>query len=385
MTGVVERARRRCRYRSVAGSLQVLVALTRLGVSSSRAAEGVPVSGGRVLVMGRLSVFAGSLALVGFVALAVPMAASAHVRTGLVGVDYRERVFPLGARVRAALVVRVYEGDQAIGLTVRRGHMVVVLGYLGERFLRIDAAGVAVNASSPTAAAVGLLGAAHATAGGASVWKLSARRRSAIWHDARVRELAAGVERREWTVPLIVDGRRVRLEGEISRVRAPSPWPWLALGAALVVLMVVLPYRRRGLLLRAAVVLGAGAAVGTVVTAASFALAVSASAGRWVEGANEVVFALVGLVVVTRTSTEWRAVAGGALGLLGLSVGASKVPVFLHGVVLSALPATVTRVSVMLTISAGAAAACVGLGVFFDLLERQDQFSSLSGQLRRPP
>jgi hypothetical protein len=66
---------------------------------------------------------------------------------------------------------------------------------------------------------------------------------------------------------------------------------------------------------------------------AAFALAASASAGRWIEGANESVFA-----VVARGSADARSVAGGALGLLALSVGLSKVPVFLHGVVLSAFP-----------------------------------------------
>ena len=40
------------------------------------------------------------------------------------------------------VTARVYAGDQALGLTVRTGHTVVVLGYLGEPFVRIDAAGV---------------------------------------------------------------------------------------------------------------------------------------------------------------------------------------------------------------------------------------------------
>jgi hypothetical protein len=51
------------------------------------------------------------------------------------------------------------------------------------------------------------------------------------------------------------------------------------------------------------------------------------------------------------------------------------VPVFLHGVVLSAFPATLTRVSVLFTISAGAAATAVGLAVFFDLLESPGESS----------
>jgi hypothetical protein len=59
--------------------------------------------------------------------------------------------------------------------------------------------------------------------------------------------------------------------------------------------------------------------------------------------------------------------------LLGLSVGLSKVAVFLHGVVLSAFPTSVTRFSVVFTIAAGAAATAVGLAVFFDLLESREE------------
>ena len=164
------------------------------------------------------------LALVAFVAFAAPTAASGHIRTGVVAVDYRARVFPVRSPLRAAAEVHVYESDQALGLAVRRGHTVVVLGYLGEPFLRIDAAGVAVNASSPTAAAAGLLRTIHPAAPG---WHLTSRRRMAVWHDARVRGLPPGLERREWAIPLVVDGRRVRLEGEIWRIHSPSPWPWI--------------------------------------------------------------------------------------------------------------------------------------------------------------
>lgn len=318
-------------------------------------------------------VVGGLLALVAFLALLLPPPASAHLRTGVVAVDYRTRVFPLHGPLRAALGVRVYESDQALGLAARRGHVVVALGYTGEPFLRIDGEGVTVNASSPTAAAVGLLGQAHRSSGVAPGWHLKSDRRTAIWHDARVRLLPPGVQRRRWAVPLIVDGRRVRLEGEIWRVEAPSPWPWLGLGVPFVALAALLLVRGPSLRRRAAVALGVAAAVGTVAITAAFALAASASAGRWIEGANESVFALVGLVVVARGSADARSVAGGALGLLALSVGLSKVPVFLHGVVLSAFPAGLTRLLVVFTIAVGAAATAVGLAVFFDLLESREE------------
>jgi hypothetical protein len=53
---------------------------------------------------------------------------------------------------------------------------------------------------------------------------------------------------------------------------------------------------------------------------------------------------------------------------------------FLHGVVLSAFPGTLTRISVGLTISAGAATA-VGPAAFFELLESQEEPSGTRGQL----
>jgi HAMP domain-containing protein len=57
------------------------------------------------------------------------------------------------------------------------------------------------------------------------------------------------------------------------------------------------------------------------------------------------------------------------LGLLALAVALTKVPVFLHGVVLSAFPATPARAAVALTIWIGAAATALGLVLFAEVLE----------------
>jgi hypothetical protein len=176
-----------------------------------------------------LRAFAGWLVLFGVVALAAPTAASAHIRTGVAAVDYRASVFPLRAPLLTAATVRIAESDQALGVTVRSGHAVVVLGYTGEPFVRINGAGVAVNGASPTAAATGLLKGLPRSAGVGPGWHFRSSRRSVVWHDTRVRGLPSSVQRRTWVVPIVVDGRRVRLEGEVWRVPAPSPWPWLIL------------------------------------------------------------------------------------------------------------------------------------------------------------
>lgn len=325
----------------------------------------------------RLGIFA-------LLALMAPAAASAHVRTGIVAVDYRASVFPLPPVLQAALAARVYRGDQALGITVHTGHTVVVFGYAGEPFLRVTPAGVAVNASSPTAAATGLLR-ALSSARTARGWHPVSRGRGAVWHDARVRGLPPGLRQRRWAVPLAVDGRRSLLEGEISRVAAPAPWPWLGLGVPFVVAATLLLLRKRSLLRSAALVFGLVAATGTVATAAAFALAPSASVGKWIEGANELVFAVVGMTVLVRGSADARAIAGGALGLLGLWAGLSKMPVFLHGIVLSALSGPSSRALVALTVSASVAATAAGLAVFFELLEPRRDSSYRLGRLEPPP
>jgi hypothetical protein len=85
------------------------------------------------------------------------------------------------------------------------------------------------------------------------------------------------------------------------------------------------------------------------------------------------VFALVGILVVARGKPDTRPIAGGALGLLGVSVALTKLPVLLHGVVLSVLPSNLARVVVVLTIAAGAAATLLGLVVFSSALDSPEE------------
>jgi hypothetical protein len=195
-----------------------------------------------------------------------------------------------------------------------------------------------------------------------------------VWHDRRLRGLPAGVDRKRWTIPLVVDGRSAELTGELSRVERPPVWPWIVLGLPFVLATVLLLLRRRMSWVRAAAVaFGVTSAVGMMATGAGFALDSYGSGGKWVAAANELVFALVGIAFVLRGSREVKAIAGGALGFLGLGVGLSKIPVLLHGVVLSVLPGTIARLVVVLTISAGAVATVLGLLVFEESLDRKSE------------
>jgi hypothetical protein len=212
--------------------------------------------------------------LVALVALAAPPAAGAHGRSGRVAVDDRADVL----RVPHGVTARIYESDLAVRLSQVNARRVVVLGYLGEPFIRIGPAGVVVSKTSPTA-------------GGA---KAVVHRRSVVWHDARIRGLDSGVKRKRWSIPLIVDGRRSGVEGELWRVSAPPDWPWILLGLPfLLVVAVLLAVRPTRWVRTGAVCFGPAAAVGLVVTGAGFALNSSASEGKWLEVGNELFFALL--------------------------------------------------------------------------------------------
>jgi hypothetical protein len=307
-----------------------------------------------------------ALAVVASAALTVPSAAGAHLRTSRDAVDYRASARPSDAPLR----IRIYRADLALGLTLLGAHRVVVLGYLGEPFLRLEPKGVFVNEASPTAAGAKLVR-PHPSSR-QPVWQLRSHRPSVVWHDARVRGLPRSVTHGSWRIPVLVDGRRTDLEGTIERVGAPPAWPWLVVGAVFAgALAFVL--RRRTLIRPATVWLGSLGAAAALLSAVGFATASTASQGAWIEGANEAVVALVAAVFLVRGSSSTRALAGGFLGLLALAVGLTKLPVFLHGIVLSALPGELARLSVAIAIGAGAAAAILGLVVFFDVLEHYEE------------
>lgn len=300
------------------------------------------------------------------IALAAPSTAGAHLRTSRAAVDYRASA---SAR-QVPVSVRIYQADLALGLTLQGRHRVIVFGYLGEPFLRLDPDGIFVNESSPTAAGARLV-APHPRSD-TPLWELRSQGPSVIWHDARLRGLPAGVTSRTWRIPLLVDGHRTQLEGTIHRVGAPAVWPWLAIGVVIAA-AAAFALRRRQLLRLASATVGAVAAAAAVLSAIGFAVASTASQGTWIEGANEAVFAIVGAAVMVRGSSDVKALAGGFLGLIGLASGLVKLPVLLHGIVLSALPGGLARLAVTVAIAAGAAAAVLGVVVFFDVLEHYEE------------
>lgn len=292
-----------------------------------------------------------SVAGASLVALAVPAIAGAHVRIGTLAVDVQARV--TSPRRSAQFAVSVSQADRALHVTVRRGHRLVVLGYLGEPVLRVDGRGVTVNLRSPTAAAAGL--AARNNHAGV---------RTAVWRDPRLQRLPRGVRKATWLVPILVDGRAAQISGDLRHVAPPMRWSWLlvVLGSASLVGLAAISHRRRHLA-TFCVVLGCVAAASGIVAAGGFAFD-SAAAGMRVAVVYEIVLAAGGVCFAVWGPPEVRVGAAGWLGLLGLIGGLACGQVFLRGDVLSTLPGTLTRAAAALAIGLGAAASVL-TGLFY--------------------
>ena len=301
-------------------------------------------------------------------ALAYPAAAGAHLRSGTVAVDYRATI----ARAQtAAYSARIFQSDRALQLTIRPGHVVVLVGYLGEPVFRIDRSGLWVNDASATAVVLKLVKRSDHVASAGPRWTLQRGRRSVIWQDARAQGLAPGLSHGSWSVPLVVDGRDARLGGELRRFPAPALWPWLAILMIVLVAGLVPAARRRGEpLARAAVAFGVAAAAAATAVLVAFALDAYASPGTWIVGVDAIVFLGVGAWSLRRAPQRWRVVPAIGLGLLALAVGLLEGAIFLHPIVLAVLPGDMTRFIDIVAIGAGLAAAGLG-GLYY--LESAEQ------------
>lgn len=305
-------------------------------------------------------------ALAVFVVLAFligPGVASAHLRTGTIAVDYKTNV---RTPVTAAYSARIYQSDHGLTLTLRPGHVVVLRGYLGEPVFRLDRTGLWVNAASPTAVAAGLLHKSQAVDAATPRWRLQGSRNSVAWHDARTQGLPPGVDQGMWRLPLIVDGRSARLEGEMRRFAAPSIWPWLGvLGCLLAAAAWPLRFRGRDRARGVAKSFAAVAGGAAVMLAVAFALDAYASPGAWIEGFDGFAFIAVGLWVMLRGPEHLRLAGAIGVGLVAVAVGLLAGPVFLHPIVLAILPGTIVRLLVVAAIGAGLCAAALGC-LFYD-------------------
>jgi hypothetical protein len=288
----------------------------------------------------------------GLAALALPSPAAAHGRNAVVALDYRLSL-DTATRTLPGVRVQVLDGDRDFRVSVEQGVSLLVRGELDEPLLRIGAGGVWVNASSPTATSDGLI--APSLRG----WIHVSGSHTIIWHDHRLAPPPTNNVGADggFSIPIVLDGRPATIAGSFYRVARPELWPWLA-GAAGLVAAIVLAVRERRL--RRALTIGLGAAGGltALVAIASFSArdAPTGSVG-WLEIGTGCALGAVLAGLLIGLHGRARVHAAGLVGAVGAAVSLSSLPVFWHGVVISALPATLARLCCGLALVLGVAAA----------------------------
>ena len=307
------------------------------------------------------------LALVGIATLGAPARASAHLKSGTLSTDFQARVGNLRPPA-SGIEARVLESDLLLELRVAPPRVVVVLGLLGEPFLRFSSAGVEANLASPTAASARVIGTADTVASPGVHWHLIRHGHVFAWHDNRLRpvpDVRAGSQRPRivgsWRVPLVVDGRPTALSGTEWYAAAPSPWPWIAPGALLVAVGLFggrrMPQRRQRALAAALLVVAVAGLVsswsGVILAGRATPVAVLFAAAF---AGVSAVFLSVGVAAARGTRQL------GVMALIGAFAATFAMPLitmFGHGFVLSALPGTAARLTAAAAVVCGLAAAAV--------------------------
>jgi hypothetical protein len=290
-------------------------------------------------------------------ALAVPGVAQAHhTAVPIVALDYANRIVP-GAAGPDGVHASLEDAGRKLRLTVTGKHTVVVLGYAGEPFLRFNRFGVEASVRSETARDLRLV---HGTYGSAAAWSPVSDGHSLAWGDSRAWAPTAALHGRAhvpWTVPIVVDGHRTAVAGELTYEAAPPLWPWLLLGA-LPLAAAAVAARRRRWLWAGACGLAALAGLGTLADLGGFAAGgLPVSADRWALLAVEVALTVIAVAVLTRPKARLIAVA--ALAAFAVLQALSETAVFRHGVVVSGLPANAVRAAAALALGAGLGAAAL--------------------------
>jgi hypothetical protein len=297
-------------------------------------------------------VFARLLIAAVLAALVVPGVAQAHhTAVPIVALDYSNRILP-GSAGQSGVHATVEDAGRKLRLTVAGGHGATVLGYEGEPFLRFTSTGVQAAVHSTTARGLGLV--PSASLAQIRTWTPVVRGPTFAWADARTWAPSAALHGRStvpWSVPVVVDGRRTEIRGELTRSAKPPLWPWIVLGL-LPLVAAAAAVRRRRWLWAGASGLAALAGLATLAVLGGFATGgLPVSSDRWALLAVEVAVTLVliGLLVHRRV----RLVAVAALAAFAVLQALSELAVFRHGVVVSGLPAGAVRAAAALALGAG--------------------------------
>ncbi|MEP6625983.1 MAG: hypothetical protein ABJC79_16160 [Acidimicrobiia bacterium] len=268
---------------------------------------------------------------------------------------------------------------ESVSLQVIGQARVVVLGYRGEPYLRIDAHGAWENRSSPAVA----LNRSRIPGNMRPVdhiasprWVRISTHPSATWHDHRTHWMGGttppsvrndpdhGHTITTWSIPLRIDDRAAAIDGAIEWRPPPAAWPWWALAAALVA-AALFASRRSGGTRAGVTILATMAVAETLHIWGSWPFSNSSFAGRLGESLPSIgaVVACIGALVWVVRRGSWSAAPG--LVLAGLYVfvsgGAADLASLTHVFVPSRLDPAVARLLVSIALGLGAGTAIVGL------------------------
>ena len=266
--------------------------------------------------------------------------------------------------VPRGLEAKVVDGDQRLWLRVSPGVIAVVLGLRGEPYLRFSRHGVDVNTRSQTYflnRARPVLVPPGLTRDTPPVWKRIASGPSTSWHEDRLHALALATHPPgnsllgPWLVPVLVNGRRTAVTGELWHAARPSLlwlWPLLLVLACVPALL-----RLRDARLDGVATLGLAFLALASATAARLGRELygrpTVSTWQLVLAGGSCVVAVGLLVLVLRG--DWRSVAAAAIGILAVCQGLALLGVLRNGYVLAALPAWAERASAVAALASGGA------------------------------
>jgi hypothetical protein len=297
------------------------------------------------------------LVLLGAFAALAPSRALAHAGLSApVATSYLAKV----AQTPPGIEAKVVDGDQRLWLRAAPSLTVVVTGLRGEPYLRFDPGGVWENQSSPTTylnkprPQVPPRG---AVPGAAPRWKRVSTGHTFQWHEDRLHSLAAtarsGAARfvGTWNVPVTIAGKPARITGGLSYAPNPSIlwfWPLIVLAVCCGLLLRLKNPRVDAVM---ALALGSATLVAIILARAGRAFfgRPDISTGSVIEFAAYAALAIAGLCLLAFPRRRDTGVAIAAV--VGFAVGVGMIPVLTRGFVLSALPDTVQRVAVSLTLA----------------------------------
>jgi hypothetical protein len=297
-------------------------------------------------------------------ALTLPGAAFAHGKTAPVATDFSARISafrPPAPGVEA----KVVDGDQALWLRVARGTTVLVPGVLGEPMLRFDAHGVWLNLRSLTAQSdrIDRYDLRPSTSPAAApLWHRLTGGRSYGWHEHRLHLLQVLARGRRsagalgpWSVPLVVDGRKVALDGTLFFRPPPLGWVWIG-AACLLAVALAAATLLSGTQWAARCAVGATPVIWAVRIGRELYGRPTVGVIGYLSIALTSVVGLAFLVGLLHRDREVRLFTAFFVGFGSLYEGLTMLPVLTHATALSALPSTLVRVCIVVFFALGTGA-----------------------------